>query len=226
MQRHSLDQGLGDRLQDTSLSLTYSRGAFADLCRSRKNNTKMLSSRSKSCPFKATPAPLVSLSLLKSLEENRGRCGVSPAFSTRAPEPSARSLDHPTPAGTGFSQGLQTRLCRGQPLGFSGLVPESSPFPSLSHQLVEMHRSSCGVTSILQPVLRAPSAPKPQVGSRGCGSPVYAPRLARTLPQWCVGSPRQHPGRCAFLCPTLGARASSQAPHSQSPLAIRLGVTA
>lgn len=149
-----------------------------------------------------------------------------PCILHRTPVPSARSLARLTPACTGFSRGSQTRLYRVRPLGFSGLVPESSPFPSLSHQLVEMHRSSCGVTSILQPVLRAPSAPKPQVGSRGCGSPVYAPRLARTLPQWCVGSPRQHPGRCAFLCPTLGARASSQAPHSQSPLAIRLGVTA
>lgn len=65
----------------------------------------------------------------------------------------------PTPACTGLSQGSQTRLYSVRPFGFSGLVPESSPFPSLSHRLVETHRSSCGVTSILQPGLRAPSPP-------------------------------------------------------------------
>lgn len=149
-----------------------------------------------------------------------------PCISTRTAAPSAPSLDRLTPACTGFSQGSQTRLYRVWPFEFSGLVPKSSPLPSLSHRLVETHRSSCGVTSILQPGLRAPSAPRPQGGSRGCGSPVFASCLERTLPQWCVGSTRQHPERCTSLCPTLGARASSQAPHSQAPPAICLGVTA
>lgn len=180
----------------------------------------MLSSRSKSCPFKATPAPLVSLSLCGS---NLTR--ITDAVTLPLHSPPELQCHQPLPGPP------DTSLYRVVP----GVADTSLSCAALwvlrprtrEQPLPLFKPSACGDAQVIlwgdqHSPARSQSAisPKPQVGSSGCGSPVFARRLARSLPQWRVGSTRQHRGRYAALCPALGlvpvVRPLVQSPHQPS----------
>lgn len=180
----------------------------------------MLSSRSKSCPFKATPAPLVSLSLCGS---NLTRITDAVTFPLHSPPELQCHQPLPGPPDTSLYRvvpGVADTSLSCAALWVLRPRTREQPLPLFKP-------SACGDAQVIlwgdqHSPARSQSAisPKPQVGSSGCGSPVFARRLARSLPQWRVGSTRQHRGRYAALCPALGlvpvVRPLVQSPHQPS----------